>query len=114
MDDPEGRYADHQADMLEIALTVFELRGRFRIPFEHRHAPPELADVLQLPLFGAVFSPDRIAAMINGSPLIPEAFHKEPGAVDAPGVVGAWAGVGPAQAGFRRGAKLIYVQHELP
>ena len=89
MYDPERIHTGDQAYMLEVTETIIELFRGIRIPLEYRHAGLQLADARQFALFRAVFSVDRVTAMVDGSPLIPESLHEKPGAVDAPGVIGA-------------------------
>ena len=81
MDNPERIHADDQTNMLEVTEAIIELFRRIGIPLEHRHAPLQLAHAGQLALVRAVLPVDRVAAMVDGSPLIPVTLHKKPRAV---------------------------------
>ena len=98
MDDPKRIRAGYKTDMLEVSETIIELFRGIGIPLEHCHARPELANTGQLALFRTVFPVDRVAAMVDGSPLIPECFHEQTGTVNAPGIIGARRDIRPAQA----------------
>ena len=98
VNDPEGIYRTHQADVLKISLTVIELCWGLGVPFENGHAGAKLGHACQLALFRAVFPVDGVASVIDAGTLILESLHEKPGAVNAPGVIGAWTNIGPTQA----------------
>ena len=112
MNDPEWIHACHKADVLEVSKAVIELLWGIGVPLEYRHARLQLADTGQLALLGAVFPVDRVAAMVDGSPLIPVCLHEKAGAVNAPAIIGSRADIRPAKALLHGSDQLIHIKHD--